>query len=201
MTRNAVAQSIEIIRRRIDLLGTKEPDIRQQGTDRIAIEAPGESDPQKLKDVDRPDRQADLPDGRRVAPERRTREHRRAARRHGAALHESIDGGGPRYIVVKRHVAVDGSMLTHAQQGFDQQTNTPVVEFRLNGPGAHRFGQVTTENVGHAFAIVLDNQVISAPRIIRSDHRRPGPDHRQLHRRERHPAVAAAAIPARCRRR
>ena len=44
-------QSIEIIRRRIDLLGTKEPDIRQQGTDRIVIEAPGESDPQKLKDV------------------------------------------------------------------------------------------------------------------------------------------------------
>src|SRR5215469_5918922 len=49
--RQAVAQSIEIIRRRIDLLGTKEPDIRQQGADRIAIEAPGESDPQKLKDV------------------------------------------------------------------------------------------------------------------------------------------------------
>jgi len=67
--------------------------------------------------------------------------------------------------VVKKRVSVDGGMLTHAQQGFNQQTGEAVVEFRLNGAGAHRFGQVTTENVGHRFAIVLDNKVISAPVI------------------------------------
>ncbi len=164
MTRNAVAQTIEIIRRRIDLLGTKEPDIRQQGTDRITIEAPGESDPQKLKDVvgqtakltfqmvdesfPNPDATTIVPPDDIVLP-----------------YTETISGGAPRFIVVKRHVAVDGAMLTHAQQGFDSQQGTPVVEFRLNGAGAHRFGQVTTENVGHAFAIILDNRVISAPRI------------------------------------
>ena len=160
-TRNAVLQSIEIIRRRIDLLGTKEPDIRQQGTDRIAIEAPGESDPQKLKDVigqtahltfqmvDESIQPTDLstlvPPDDQVLKEDNPREP---------------------FLVVKKRVSVDGAMLTHAAQGFDPQTNLPVVEFRLNGAGAHRFGQVTTENVGHRFAIILDNKVIEAPSII-----------------------------------
>jgi preprotein translocase subunit SecD len=157
--RNAVAQSIEIIRRRIDLLGTKEPDIRQQGTDRIAIEAPGESDPQKLKDVvgqtakltfqmvdeSAPAQAADtvVPPDDEVLPD---------------------EEKGPPFITVKRRVSVDGGMLTHAQQSFDQN-NAPSVAFRLNGPGAHRFGQVTTENVGHRFAIILDHKVIESPVI------------------------------------
>ncbi|HEX3408589.1 MAG TPA: protein translocase subunit SecD, partial [Caulobacteraceae bacterium] len=164
MTRNAVAQSIEIIRRRIDLLGTKEPDIRQQGTDRITIEAPGESDPQKLMSVvgqtakltfQMVDESFPNPDPTTVVPPDTV----------VLPYTETIGGGAPRYIAVKRHVAVDGAMLTHAQQGFDPQQGTPVVEFRLNGAGAHRFGQVTSENVGHPFAIILDNKVISAPRI------------------------------------
>jgi preprotein translocase subunit SecD len=164
MTRNAVAQTIEIIRRRIDLMGTKEPDIRQQGRDRITIEAPGESDPAKLKAIigqtakltfQMVDEQVQAQDLTTVVPPDDV----------VLPYTETIGGGGPRFIVVKRHVAVDGGMLTHAQQGFDPQQGTPVVEFRLNGAGAHRFGQVTTENVGHAFAIVLDNKVISAPRI------------------------------------
>ncbi len=164
MTRNAVAQTIEIIRRRIDLMGTKEPDIRQQGLDRITIEAPGESDPAKLKAIigqtakltfQMVDEQVQAQDLTTVVPPDDV----------VLPYTETIGGGGPRFIVVKRHVAVDGGMLTHAQQGFDSQQGTPVVEFRLNGAGAHRFGQVTTENVGHAFAIVLDNKVISAPRI------------------------------------
>ncbi|HUO12457.1 MAG TPA: protein translocase subunit SecD [Caulobacteraceae bacterium] len=162
-TRNAVAQSIEIIRRRIDLLGTKEPDIRQQGLDRIAIEAPGESDPQKLKDVvgqtakltfqmvdedvgERgavPTVDAPVPPDDMVLPEESKTEP---------------------FLVVKKRVAVDGGMLTSASQSYDQN-NLPAVDFRFNGAGAHRFGQVTSENVGHRFAIVLDNKVISAPVI------------------------------------
>jgi preprotein translocase subunit SecD len=158
--RNAVAQSIEIIRRRIDLLGTKEPDIRQQGSDRIAIEAPGESDPQKLKDVigqtakltfQMVDEDVVAQDATTVVPP-------------DDVVLPTEEHGQP-FIVVKKRVSVDGAMLTHAQQGFNQQTGEPVVEFRLNGAGAHRFGQVTTENVGHRFAIVLDNKVISAPVI------------------------------------
>ncbi|HEY1425637.1 MAG TPA: protein translocase subunit SecD [Caulobacteraceae bacterium] len=164
MTRNAVIQSIEIIRRRIDLLGTKEPDIRQQGVDRISIEAPGESDPEKLKsivgqtakltfqmvDESIPNPEAKTP----VGPDDIVLPYT-----------ETISGGPERFIVVKRHVAVDGGMLTHAQQGFDPQQGTPVVEFRFNSAGAQRFGQITTANVGHRFAIILDNKVISAPNI------------------------------------
>jgi preprotein translocase subunit SecD len=159
--RNAVAQSIEIIRRRIDLLGTKEPDIRQQGVDRIAIEAPGESDPQKLKDVigqtakltfQMVDETVQATDGLAtvVPPD---------------DVVMPDEEKGPPFIVVKRRVSVDGGMLTHAQQAFDPQTNEPVVSFRLNGAGAHRFGQVTTENLGHRFAIILDNKVIESPVI------------------------------------
>ena len=162
--RNAVAQTIEIIRRRIDLLGTKEPDIRQQGSNRIAIEAPGESDPQKLKDVvgqtakltfQLVDQSIPNPEATTIVPPDDI----------VLPYQEASGGSGEaRYIVVKRRVAVDGAMLTHAQQGFNQN-NAAVVDFRLNGAGAHRFGQVTTENVGHPFAIVLDNKVISAPNI------------------------------------
>jgi preprotein translocase subunit SecD len=157
--RQAVAQSIEIIRRRIDLLGTKEPDIRQQGADRIAIEAPGESDPQKLKDV-----------------------IGQTAKLTFQMVDESIPAAGldtpvppddvvlpeesktEPFLVVKKRVSVDGGMLTSASQGYDQN-NLPSVDFRLNGAGAHRFGQVTAENVGHRFAIILDGKVISAPVI------------------------------------
>ena len=163
-TRGAVAQTIEIIRRRIDLLGTKEPDIRQQGTDRITIEAPGESDPEKLKSVvgqtakltfqmvdESFGQLGDVSDPNTLVPP------------DDVVLKDEGQKGG--FIVVKKRVSVDGAMLTHAQQGFNPQTNDVVVEFTLNGAGAHRFGQVTTENVGHRFAIVLDNSEISAPRI------------------------------------
>src|SRR5579871_1958451 len=162
-TRQAVAQSIEIIRRRIDLLGTKEPDIRQQGADRITIEAPGESDPQKLRDVigqtakltfqmvdEDIGSKGDVPDASTPVPP------------DDLLLQDEGQKGA--FIAVKKRVSVDGGMLTHSQQGYNQN-NEPVVEFRLNGVGARRFGQVTSENVGHRFAIVLDNKVISAPVI------------------------------------
>jgi preprotein translocase subunit SecD len=157
--RNAVTQSIEIIRQRIDTLGTKEPDIREQGVDRIVIEAPGESDPQKLKDligqtgkltfqmVDESVAATDLTTP--VPPD-------------DEALPDDSQKGA--FVVVKKRVSIDGSMLTHAAQGNDQYGG-PDIEFRLNGAGARRFAQVTTENVGHQFAIVLDNHVISHPVI------------------------------------
>ena len=77
---------------------------------------------------------------------------------------KGLERGEP-FLVVKKRVSVDGAMLTHASQGYDQQGGADI-EFRLNGAGAHRFAQVTTENVGKRFAIILDNQVISAPNII-----------------------------------
>src|SRR5262249_62138050 len=67
--------------------------------------------------------------------------------------------------LIKKQVMVSGEDLTDAQPGFDQRTSEPIVTFRFNTNGARRFAQVTQENVGRPFAIVLDNEVISAPVI------------------------------------
>ena len=84
---------------------------------------------------------------------------------------------------VERRVIVQGEDLIDAQPAFDQRTDEPIVNFRFNIKGAQSFGQVTTETVGRPLAIVLDNKVISAPRIHVADHRRLGPDFRPLHGR------------------
>jgi len=157
----AVEQSIEVIRRRVDELGTKEPSILRQGSNRISIQAPGESDPQKLQDIigktakltfQMVDENADLAAAQqgRVPP--------------GDVVMASADQFAPFY-VVKRRSLVTGEMLTDAQGAFDQQTGHPVVTFRFNGVGAKRFGDATSQNIGKRFAIVLDNKVISAPTI------------------------------------
>ncbi len=82
---------------------------------------------------------------------------------------------------VEKRVMVQGEDLTDAQPGFDQRTSEPVVNFRFNLRGGQQFGQVTSENVGKPFAIVLDNKVVSAPAHPGADHRGFGPDLRQLH--------------------
>jgi len=157
----AVEQSIEIVRRRIDQLGTKEPDITRQGTNRIFIQVPGESDPERLKNiigqtakltfqmVDESASPADVQAGR-IPP--------------GDELLPSADEVAPAYVLRKRSL-VDGTMLTNAQAAFDSQTGQPEVEFRLNGVGFRRFGEATTQNLNKRFAIVLDKKVISAPVI------------------------------------
>jgi len=156
----AVEQSQEIIRRRIDELGTREPSITRQGTNRIVVAAPGESDPEKLKAIlgqtakltfQMVDETADL-----------------AAAQQGRLPPGTVmlpgDDIQPFY-VVKRRAVVTGEMLVDAQAGFDQQTGRPVVNFRFNGQGGRRFADVTAQNVGKRFAIVLDDKVISAPNI------------------------------------
>ena len=105
-------------------------------------------------------------------------------------------GGGS--IQVQKRVMVDGEDLVDAQQSFDQQTGEPDVTFRFNLRGGQKFGQVTSENVGRPFAIVLDGKVISAP-VILADHRRHRPDHRQFHPRRGRPVWRFCCARARCR--
>jgi len=157
----AVEQSIEIVRRRIDQLGTKEPDIARQGRNRIFIQVPGESDPERLKSiigqtakltfqmVDDSVSPQEIAAGR-VPP--------------GSELLPSADGGP---LLVKKRSVVTGEMLTYASQNFQQQTGQAVVDFRFNGAGARRFADATSANIGKRFAIVLDKKIISAP-VIKS---------------------------------
>jgi protein-export membrane protein SecD len=149
--RRAVEQAIEVLRRRVDALGTTEPNIQRQGADRILVQVPGLQDPQRLKEIL----------GRTAKLEFRMLADQATG---DVDLLPSRDSGGQR-VPVERRVIVEGADLTDAQPAFDQRTNEPIVNFRFNIRGAQRFGQATTENVGRPLAIVLDNEVISAPRI------------------------------------
>ncbi|MCR6661253.1 MAG: protein translocase subunit SecD [Asticcacaulis sp.] len=155
----AVETSIEVIRKRIDSLGTKEPSISRQGINRIVIEAPGESDPEQLKRVigrtakltfqmvDETVSPADLAAGR-IPP-------------GSEALPEDQTG---RPLVVRKAILVTGGSLTRANVGVDQYQR-PAIDFAFNGEGAKAFGDATSRNIGKRFAIILDGHIVSAPTI------------------------------------
>ncbi|WP_299863033.1 protein translocase subunit SecDF [uncultured Hoeflea sp.] len=158
---SAVAQSIEVVRKRIDELGTTEPVIQRQGADRILVQVPGLDDPERLKSL--------------------LNQTAKLAFRmvdSSMSVQEAIDGRPPATsevlfstddppvpYLIQRSVLVSGENLVDAQAGYDQRTNEPIVTFRFDSKGGQRFGQATTQNVGLPFAIVLDEQVISAPVI------------------------------------
>lgn len=158
--RQSVEQSIQIIERRVNELGTVEPLIQRQGADRILVQVPGLQDPTRLKQLLGKTAKLDFRMVDTSIP---------AEQAQGRVPPESEilqSAGTPKqpYLVEKR-VLVSGGDLTDAQPGFDQRTNEPIVTFRFNTSGARKFAQVTQENVGKPFAIVLDNEVISAPVI------------------------------------
>jgi len=158
---SVIEQSIEVVRRRIDETGTREPSIQRQGDQRILIQLPGVRDPERIKallgktakltfhfldeTVRRPGFDP-TPAGTMILPS------------------DELDANGqPIKYAIKKRVMVSGETLIDAQPSF--QDNLPVVAFRFDPVGAKRFGKATQENVGRIFAIVLDNRVISAPRI------------------------------------
>ncbi|MDE1900323.1 MAG: protein translocase subunit SecD [Alphaproteobacteria bacterium] len=155
LKRAAMDQSIGIVRRRIDETGTREPSIQRQGDNRIIVQLPGVGDPERIKNLlgqtaklsfRLVDETASASGG--VAPA-------------GEEIMPSADDG--RSYVVQRRVMVSGDTLTDAQPTF--QDGMPVVSFKFDSIGARRFGEATRDNVGHLFAIVLDNKIISAPVI------------------------------------
>jgi protein-export membrane protein SecD len=159
----AVEQSIEVVRRRVDETGTREPTIVRQGEDRVLVQLPGERDPERLKRllgktakltfqlVDLSASVEDAKMGRLPA---------------GSMLlpADRADKFASDY-VVKRQIIISGDMLVDSQPSF--QDNEPVVSFRFDSRGAAKFADVTSQNIGKPFAIILDGKVISAP-VIRS---------------------------------
>ena len=159
--RQTIDQSIQIVERRVNQLGTVEPVIQRQGTDRILVQVPGLQDPTRLKDLlgktaKMEVRMVDTS----VSPDQA---------QQGNLPPESellMSASAPKTpYVVKKQVLVTGGDLTDAQTAFDPRTGEPVVSFKFNSAGSRKFAQATTENVGQPFAIVLDNEVISAPVI------------------------------------
>ncbi|MEM6412140.1 MAG: protein translocase subunit SecD [Pseudomonadota bacterium] len=160
--RDAQSKTIEIVRRRIDPDGVSEISVQPQGNNRIVLESPGEADPQRIKtilgqagrmtfnlvSISETDIQTAI--GGRVRP--------------GYTLLNDTETGFP--LLINNTPIVTGSDIATAAQEFDTQgTNSVIVTFRLNAAGAKRFGDATAQNVGRQFAIVLDERVMSAPRI------------------------------------
>ena len=159
--RQTIEQSIQIVEKRVNELGTVEPTIQRQGNNRILVQVPGLQDPTRLKEILGKTAKMEF----RMVDDTVTPDQ---AQRGGlppeSELLESEEPNHPPY-VVKKQVLVAGGDLSDAQPGFDQRTNEPVVNFKFNSSGASKFAHATTENVGRPFAIVLDNKVISAPVI------------------------------------
>jgi protein-export membrane protein SecD len=163
-TRQAVDQSIEIIRRRIDETGTKEPTIERQGQNRMMVELPGVGNPEHVKElIGRTAKLTFQLVDTSVTPDEAQHGHLPPGDEVLPAQQSSISRGGAAAYVVHRRIMVDGGMLTDAQATFQQ--SEPVVSFKFDGAGAERFGAATSANVGKPFAIVLDSKVISAPVI------------------------------------
>lgn len=156
----AIDQSIEIVRRRVDELGTREPTIMRQGEDRILVQLPGVDDPDRIKNLLGKTAKLTF---HLIDPTVSAEEASRGRVPPGTQLLRSADPQGPPAYVVRRRVEVGGDALIDAQPTF--QNNEPVVSFRFDSAGGKRFGDVTAASAGKQLAIVLDNKVISAPVI------------------------------------
>ena len=157
--RQTIEQSIQIVEKRVNQLGTVEPLIQRQGTDRILVQVPGLQDPTRLKQLLGKTAKMEFRMVDSTVPVDQAEQGRLPP---DDELLPQVSGAK---IVVKKQVLVSGGDLNDAQTAFDPRTGEPVVSFKFNSAGSRKFAQATTENVGQPFAIVLDNQVISAPVI------------------------------------
>ena len=159
--RQTIDQSIQIVERRVNQLGTVEPVIQRQGTDRILVQVPGLQDPTRLKELLGRTAKMEFRMVDTSVPPDQAQQGRLPPE-----VELLMSASTPKVpYVVKKQVLVSGGDLTDAQPGFDQRTGEPIVNFKFNSTGARKFAQATTDNVGQPFAIVLDNEVISAPVI------------------------------------
>jgi len=159
--RQAVEQSIQIVERRVNQLGTVEPSIQRQGQDRILVQVPGLQDPTRLKELVGKTAKMEFRMVDTTVPPDQAAQGRVPP--DSELLMSSTAPKTP--YVIKKQILVSGGDLTDAQPGFDQRSGEPIVSFRFNTSGSRKFAQATSENVGQPFAIVLDNEVISAPVI------------------------------------
>ena len=146
---SALKQSIEIVRRRIDDVGTKEPTILQRGEKRILVELPGLKDPERVKTLLGKTAQLNF---------------RLVSDNNEFGTDELVSENGEKLNISKR-IIMSGENLIDAQPSIQNQNNEPTVSFTLDRLGAQKFGRVTTDNVGKRLAIVLDGKIVSAPNI------------------------------------
>ena len=157
----AISGAIETVRRRVDEFGTSEPNITRQGADRILVQVPGVQDTQGLKGLIGKTAKLSFHEVHPSEGRSSTEKPARGDYRSYKTSPESDEPGVFYYL--KEPAVVRGEQLKSASQGFDQRTNEPIILFTFNQEGARAFARFTAENVNRPFAIVLDNQVLSAP--------------------------------------
>ena len=143
-------QAIEIVRRRVDEVGTNEPNILKRGNDRILVELPGLDDPQRIKSL--------LGKTANLTFRFVTNDE---SDRFGVDKLKFEDG--LEEATVSKRIIISGENLLDAQPKMDTQTNQTIVSFTLDRVGAKRFGKATSTGIGKQLAIVLDGKIISAP--------------------------------------
>jgi len=161
-TRQVVDQSVEIIERRVNAMGLVEPSIQRQGTDRVLVQVPGLGNPEELIKVIGTTAKLTF---RLVDPSMSAEQALQSRPPPESEIVYGSKAENRQPYLLEKRVIVSGEELTDAQPGFDQRTSEPIVSFKFNTSGARKFAQVTQENVGRPFAIVLDDEVISAPVI------------------------------------
>ena len=149
---SSIDQALEIVRRRIDELGTNEPNILKRGNERILVELPGLNDPARIKNL--LGKTANLTF--RFISQQNEENFGSEKLKFENSEEEAL---------VSKRIILSGDNLIDAQPRMDSQTNQTIVSFSLDRLGAKRFGKATTEGVGRRLAIVLDNKIISAPII------------------------------------
>jgi preprotein translocase subunit SecD len=161
LSRQAAQQSIEVIRRRIDPDGTAEVSISRQGDDRIAVQAPGVTDPEQLRSRIGQTALMTFHMVREVSPE----EAQAGRLPPGTMLVQPYPGIGDQPDVVERRPRFTGERLVRANPSSDPQTGEFVLAFALDGQGTRQFCSITRQYTNQRFAILLDNQVLTAPTI------------------------------------
>ena len=160
----AMSAAVEVVRKRIDKMGTREPTIIRQGPSRILVQVPGLSDPKKLKDQLGQTAKLEF---KLVDSNANPTDRAQGIARPGTVLvpyaNPQKDGIIP--LAVFRLGGINGDQLTEAKVGNEEKTNEPVVQIAFDQQGGAKFAKLTTENVNKPFAIILDGKVISAPNI------------------------------------
>ncbi len=156
----AMAGARDIVEKRVNALGTREPTIVLQGADRIVVQVPGLQDPKALKDLLGQTARLEF---RMVTENFDPAEAAQGRAPVGSEVVPNASGQG--FEVVSRQVMISGDQLENAQQSFDQQSGQPVVSITFNSQGANIFARVTSENVNKRFAMLVDGKVLSAPSI------------------------------------
>jgi len=158
---SAIGAAIETVRRRVDAMGTTEPTIVRQGASRILVQVPGLQDTAQLKELIGKTARLTFHE---VHPQTTVEEARQTRVPPGYKIYASGERDeGPQ--LLRETPVVRGDELVDAQPAFDQRTNEPIISFRFNNSGARKFATFTKEHVNLPFAIVLDDQVVSAPVI------------------------------------